>query len=174
MTKSRLAVFAGVALLASSTAGAEPMIGAFTTPGLADVRIGSNFVDLQQSATELESGSGDLLFVSATGDFVMLGLTPGTIKDLTTASDSLGSTFLSDNFNESTAQPASEFALTTFAELNAEQILEQWQGYVQSSHSGLFTISESPEMPEPATLLLLGSGLLGATYLRRRQLKRVV
>jgi hypothetical protein len=235
MTKLRLAAFASVALLASSTAGAAPLVGSFTTIGLGDVRIGPNGVDWGQSGGTFGSGSGDLMFVSGTGDFNMLGMTSGTIKELNTAVDPIGSNFLLDHFITSTAAPAWDFALTfiqpgtgkdadctaaagavctplgspftitnlvgggatlafevngwvsdgagpstafvgtfttTYSDMNAAEILAQFvsQGYVQSSHSGQFSITGStPDVPEPTSLLLLGSGLLSATFLRRRR-----
>jgi len=174
MTKSRLAVFAGVALLASSTASAEPIIGAFTTPGLADVRIGSDFMDWRQSANELDSGNDNLLFVSATGDFHLLGLTPSTIEDLNTATDSLGATFMLDNFITSTAQPAWDFTWTL-----EEPSTEMAAGCTAVVYTGCsplgspLAIAEAPDVSEPASLLLLGSGLLGAIFLRRRLLRPI-
>jgi hypothetical protein len=60
---------------------------------------------------------------------------------------------------------------TQFADLTSGEILAliATQGFVQNSHSAGFAVSAVPStVPEPATMLLLGTGLLGTGFLRRR------
>jgi hypothetical protein len=236
MTKLRLAAIAGMALLISSTAGAAPLTGTFDTAGTGGVRVGPNFIDWGQTGGIFGSTNGDLFFVNATGSFSSLEATTGTIHDLNSASNPVGTNFVLHNFLTSTVQPTWDFELTfiqpgagtaagcttavgaictpfvgspftitnlvgggssvaltlmglisdpvgpatnfvgtfttQFADLNAAEIIAllNTQGFVQSSHSASFTVTAGPNViPEPASLLLLGTGLLGASVLRRRQ-----
>jgi hypothetical protein len=241
MTKLRLATFASVALfLTTASVQAAPLVGTFTTAGLGDVRVGPDFIDWGTQAgggTDASFGptNGDLRYVTGTGSFSVLTNTNGTIHDLNSAAEPVGTSFLLNNFLTSVAEPTWNFALTfiqpgsgtaagcttnvgdvctpfvgspftitnlagggssvalalsgfitdgvgpstaflgafttQFADLNAAELigLLQTQGFVQASHSATFVVSAVPEVPEPATLVLLGTGLVGAGVLRRRQ-----
>jgi hypothetical protein len=117
MSKLKLAVVASLTLFLPAVAGAVPLTGTFSISGLADVRVGPNFIDWGQVvAPTFGLGTpGDILFTSGTGSFSGLALTQGKIKDLTAPPDNAGVPISEANFLTSNAQPTWDFTLTFIA-----------------------------------------------------------
>jgi len=94
---------------------------------------------------------------------------PGNPKDLNGPSDGvLSEYFKLDNFPY--------FSGSMFIEVNLNQKVEDWGKFFASINEGNVVVafgSPSP-IPEPATMLLLGSGLIGMAAFGRKKLRRSV
>src|SRR5262245_59482410 len=113
MAKLNLAAVASLIVFFPAVIGAAPLTGAFSIAGLADFRLGPNFIDwVQTAAPTFGLGTpGDIIFTSGTGSFSGLALTFGKIKDLTSPPDTAGVPISEPNFLTSAAQPAWDFTL---------------------------------------------------------------
>jgi hypothetical protein len=156
--------------------------------------LGSNVNGAIKNLT-LGGGSVDMFmtFTSTPLDFVLNGLGPGSSTICSgaiglnqTCSAAAGSPFILTNLGANTGVSLTAFgtandgttgsaswtgAFTTqLAGLTLSQVLTIIGdgGHIDSTHSASFTVT-SATVPEPATLSMMGIGLLGLGLLRRRK-----
>jgi hypothetical protein len=156
--------------------------------------LGSNVNGAIKNLT-LGGGSVDMFmtFTSTPLDFVLNGLGPGSSTICSgaiglnqTCSAAAGSPFILTNLGANTGVSLTAFgtandgttgsagwtgAFTTqLAGLTLSQVLSiiSSGGAIDSTHSASFTVT-SATVPEPATLSMMGIGLLGLGLLRRRK-----
>jgi hypothetical protein len=145
----------------------------------------------------LTAGGGVVdMFMTFTGtplDFVLDGLGPGSTTACTSSSTGscsiAGSPFILTNLGSNTGVSLSAFgtasdgttptstwsgAFTTqIAGQTLAQVLATIEagGTIESTHSASFTVTSGSTVPEPATLSMMGLGLLGLGVIGRRKRK---
>lgn len=105
------AMLATVTLLMPASARAVPLMGQFSIAGLADVRVGPDYIDWGQLGNIFGPANGDILFTGGNGDFMGIGGTQGTIEDLDSTNNPVGVPFVDDNFLTAATQPSWNFSL---------------------------------------------------------------
>jgi hypothetical protein len=123
------------------------------------------------------SGAGDCFAPAAAGQICTPVGSPFNLQN-TSANSSTASFNVSGNVTDGSGD-VSTFTgtLTTqFDNRNYQSVLNDifgpnGPGFVQASYSGQFTVvaGDIPPIPEPASIFLLGAGVLGLSFIKRRR-----
>lgn len=96
----------------TGSAFSAPLDGTFALAGLANVRVGTDYIDWGQTGGIFGPTAGDVLFTSATDSFAGLTGTAGKLSDLTNPPALVGAPINIPNFLVALAQPTWDFTLT--------------------------------------------------------------